>query len=184
MKTTRTIAIIAGTMLVLAALLSAGCGGGRGSGGNLRSLAERQASLTSAEVKSGLDALSQTEHLELEVLAPAFKQYLFRRACQADPSIQWTSGSRRYDCNLAFVEYQQALQWVLPGTTVEQEAETQRLRLLNYFMCRSGEIDKGTCAMYVGVTSQLNQSRADTNQTIIDNLGNKCVVGQDPGCYP
>ena len=66
----------------------------------------------------------------------------------------------------------------------DQNREMGRQEILIYYKCKSGEIDAATCNMYYSIQGQIDQGTAQTTQTIVDNFGNQCTVGVDPGCYP
>ncbi|MCA9523943.1 MAG: hypothetical protein KC609_23400 [Myxococcales bacterium] len=170
-------------LLVLATLVTAACSGG-GAGGNLRRLAEEYNHLSSAEIKARLDRLDAREHLLLDIVAPTFKAGVFLHACSVDPALRWTASGQPYDCQRAQNEYWQAQQWVVPGTSLEQNVELDRMKLLTQLKCSSGEIDAGSCAMYRGVMQQIDGSVNDTNTVINANIGGQCIVGRDAGCYP
>ncbi|PIE65221.1 MAG: hypothetical protein CSA24_02790 [Deltaproteobacteria bacterium] len=175
--------------LLLFALLLTACGGDSTSSA-LQALAENYGSESASATKARLDTLSVREHwvLELVQMGPAFKLAVFLRACEEDNSLMWRSlvSGTPYNCAFAAAEWQQTVDLIASTGfgSIEENVESGRTNVIIYEKCESGEIDKATCDVYYGIQSQVAAGVAQTNEVIIDNIGNTCTVGQDPGCYP
>jgi hypothetical protein len=170
------------TLIALAAF--AGCSSDED--GALRQLAEQFSSSSAEQLKSQLDSMTVHEHFVLEFVGKTFKQAVFRKACEVDSGIGWGwADGTKYNCAAALVEWQQYVAWAAQnGVDASQELETNRLEILNYYKCKTGEIDAGTCALYQSMQGQIDGAAAQTTQTIVNNFGNQCTIGVDPGCYP
>ena len=166
---------------------SGGGGPGPGSQSQLRLLAEEFPQGNANSTKQRLDALSVEEHFILEYVGKQFKPTVFLRSCGVDSQLHWSylADGTIYDCAKADKEWKDYVAWANQnGQDPNQNAELGRGDVLIYLKCRSGEIDQGSCQLYNNIKDQIAQDSAKTSQVIIDNIGNKCTVGKDPGCYP
>lgn len=169
------------------ALLAGACGGGDAAvGTNLGALAEQYPTASATEIKARLDQLSLSEHYILELVGKQFKQAVLRRACEVDATLRWTylADLSPGDCATALAQWQQYLQFLPAGSDPYANIELGRNDVLIYLRCRTGEIDASSCALYRQLVGQVDAQMAATSQQIIDNIGSRCRVGIDPGCYP
>ena len=93
------------------------------------------------------------------------------------------AGGVANSCAMLVQDYVQAVQWS-GAPAIAQNIETERLHILNTYKCSSGESNRQTCQQYMGTIQQIQNAQHDTSTTIINNIGNKCRVGVDPGCVP
>ncbi len=130
------------------------------------------------------------EHFVLDLVGKEFKPAVFRKACEVDPNIGWSyfSDQTTSNCAQAAQQWQDYVQWHQstygPGADVNENAELGRGDIIIYYKCKSGEIDPGSCNLYNQIKGQIADGAAQTSQTIINNIGQKCEIGVDPNCYP
>jgi len=167
-----------------------GCSDSANVATKLRQLTEEYPTATAAQLKARLDHLSVNEHWTLELMGTApFKEAVFRKACEADANLTWSwlATKEKSNCAIADKSWQDYVAMhksgSLPGGLYDN-INNGRDKLLIYFKCQAGEIDKGSCDLYFSIQSQIDQGTAQTSQTIVDNIGNKCQVGVDANCYP
>lgn len=133
-----------------------------------------------ARVLQILSALNRTQMLILSGYARV-SQDMLRRACRVRGDLWMNIQGRRTTCRMAVNDVRQALQWITMEQ-VRQNIRSERDEILIAMKCATGQIDRGTCAMYLKTTAAINRMRNDTSLRIIANIGNKCRVGVDPGC--
>jgi len=175
-------------LLLVVLILGLGCD--NASISNLQKLAEEYPTVSPEQTKKTLDKLTVQDHwtMELVELGTAFKLAAFLKACNADSSITWheLSTGRQFNCFSGQAYWDESVRMVASvgvGTFLDN-VESGRLEVIIYEKCRSGQIDKGSCNMFYGIQQNVADSSAQTNEVIIDNIGNKCRVGRDAGCYP
>jgi hypothetical protein len=174
---------------LLVCLSFGGCGDDAVSS-QLRSLTEEYPSVNATQTKNRLDKLNVEEHWILELVGKQFKWAVMRRVCDADSNIVCTSlaDKTRYDCAALDADWQTYVSWHKQTYGANADPNTNidltRGELLIYLKCKAGEIDQGSCDLYFQIKDNIANGAAGTSQVIIDNIGNKCTVGQDPGCYP
>jgi len=148
----------------------------------LRVLLEAFPRFTAEQIAYQATVLTQNEALLLSTFG-AVGSAFYRRACEANPGLIAIVGGAQTNCAQLAQELMQALQFV-GQQAVAQNIEIERMKIINSYKCASGEIDRQTCQAYMGAVQAIQQSAAETNQRINDNLGNRCRVGVDPGCVP
>lgn len=149
---------------------------------SLRTMLETFPSFTAQQIAYQVTVLTQEEALMLSLFG-AVGGAFYRRACEANPGLVAMIGGVPSNCAKMVQDYVQAVQWV-GAPAIAQNIETERLHILNTYKCSSGEIDRQTCQQYMGTIQQIQNAQHDTSTTIINNIGNKCRVGVDPGCVP
>ncbi|MCA9587139.1 MAG: hypothetical protein KC657_17545 [Myxococcales bacterium] len=150
-------------------------------------LAEEWPAATSAQIKARLDKLTVHDHFVLEYVGKQLKAGVFRRACEVAPDIRWSwqSDGARYDCPKANKEWNDYVAWVASNNLGDPNANITKGvdDILIYFKCKAGEIDQASCDLYKSVNGQIDEGVGRTSEVVVDNLGNQCRVGKDPGCY-
>ncbi len=147
---------------------------------NYRVLVEYFEYLTAEQVAGIFRRLTETQILELDVFS-AFGNLVHFRACQADPSLLF-NGSISTNVNCT----QQAAAWVETAQYTNNPTEyayTQRDTLLNSIKCSTGEIDRQTCAVYMGGLNNYGTISNNISLSIINMSTGSCFVGE-PGCVP
>ena len=182
------IAALSGLMLLGAC--SSDSSGSGSSVGALQQLAEEYPTASAAQTKSTLDRLTVRDWwvMELVQLGPAFKLAVMLKTCQVDPNITWhtMSDGKLYNCASAQAEWNETVQLIASTGvgSLEENVESGRMEVIIYEKCQTGQIDKGSCDMYYGIQQNVANQTAQTNETIIDNMGNQCRIGVDANCYP
>ena len=144
-------------------------------------LLEDLPTMSGQEVAQILYRLPQEEMFFLEI----YNQYgtlVHLKACEYDASIIMNSSYGPISCAGQIANVQQALAFI----TVEaflQNAETQRLQIVNSLACSNGQANQSTCQLYSDITNNTNTIIYNVGQEILYNMGGYCKVGIDPGCY-
>jgi hypothetical protein len=150
-------------------------------------LAEEWEAASPAQVKARLDKFTVHDHFVLEYVGKQLKGGVFQRACEVTPTITWTwqSDGARYDCPRVKKEWEDYVAFVTSNNLGDPEVNIKSgvNNVLIYFRCKAGEIDKGSCDLYNSLNGQIDDGAARTSEVIVDNIGNQCRVGKDPGCY-
>lgn len=196
------------TILAISSMLIlAGCGGGGGGGSSgkyqavapLRYLAENYKKLDDAKIAKYLNALSKDDADFLGNTYSAFAQYLQHQGCNADktlvvlqePDLTYVKPVKvNCDQNDAFIndfiQLLQSLGHYKPGDEFKK-AHLDAGELITVIKCDTGEIDKGTCALYWkgvanmnGAQSDFYKQMADQNSDFTKQLTNQCTYdGQE-----
>ena len=192
-------------LAISSVLVLAGCGGGAGSGGTssngayqavapLRYLAENYRELEDKQVAKYLKALSDNDADFLGSVYTAFARYLQHQACNADTSVVVLQ-----EPDLTYVKPVEVTcdqNDVLIENTIQllqslggyhdgdefQKAHSDAGDLLTVIKCDTGEIDKGTCSVYLsGKAAMIEQSGSfykdmlDQNSEFTKQLTNQCT---------
>jgi len=147
---------------------------------NYRVLVEYFEYLTPEQVAGIFRTLDDTDLLNLGIYSP-FGGLVHYYACQADSSLLFAGGSgTSVSC------YEQQISWAETAQLTNDPtayAFSQRDALLISIKCGTGEIDRGSCAAYIGTMSDYGAMINDTSMRIINNIGGNCYLGE-PGCVP
>lgn len=137
--------------------------------------------LSAAEIVQLYNSLSANDRLWFDINS-AYTELLQFKACQEYPTFVVTSSAfGMVNCQQAIQSLQTALQFS-SMESVLQNADTQRLQILNALACSDGSIDSATCSTYANTTQNVNNMVNDTNQRVLMNLNNECYLNVDAGC--
>lgn len=137
-------------------------------------------------VTAHLAAMTSDQHTMLNVFENLGSD-VWTRACTGTSAAQlvWPAATGPVNCMQLQQQYAQALQL---GVDPAANADLQRDQVLNSYRCKTGEIDKATCATYVGITTEVNQGMHDTMIRSIQDMGTTCTRFYDEhggyvGCW-
>lgn len=112
----------------------------------------------------------------------AYTELLQFKACSEYPAFITASASfGQRNCTQVAQSLQTALQFS-GMQSVLQNADTQRLSILNALNCGSGATDAASCSAYANATQNVNNMINSTNERVLMNLNNECYLGVDAGC--
>lgn len=172
------------SVLTIAALLvglsMTACGPGS-SQDKLRWLADNYRTAEPQEVLSAIGGLDENDRGTIMVTFPAVGIDMLLKACQANPNLQWKDGWTMKNCAITAAERNHVVSMGY-GKQVASNIEDQRQRLLIMMKCGSGEIDRGSCRTYMGVSAGMANESNNTSTVINANIGGRCIVGIDDGC--
>lgn len=112
----------------------------------------------------------------------AYTELLQFKACSEYPNFITASASfGQRNCTQVAQSLQTALQFS-GMQSVLQNADTQRLSILNALNCSNGTHSQASCSAYANTTQNVNNMINSTNERVLMNLNNECYLGVDAGC--
>lgn len=137
--------------------------------------------LSGTQMAQIYNSLGQNDILTLSIYE-AFGGLMHYKMCTEVPNQIYQSASRgMQDCNTTTQLLQNSLQFISLESML-QNADTERLAMLNANNCATGKHDAATCSMYANATQNMNTMQQQTFERVNMNLNNQCYVGVDAGC--